>query len=131
VIEARTLYFDIESAQRAFDALAPLAFGATSRELLVGAKQGNNGELHEATIPWLKPTQTTVADSGFMLLGYIHIRGKKLAVEVNSAQRARAFRLLISGIPAATARYRGIRKRSPDRRALSSSYETDLSVTQH
>jgi hypothetical protein len=131
VIAARTLYFDIESAPRAFDSLAPLALGATRRDLLAVTKQGDNGELYEATIPWLKPTRTRVSDPEFVLLGYIHIRGKRLVVEVNSAQRARAFRLLISGIPAATARYRGTRKRSPDKRALSSSYETDLPVTQH
>jgi hypothetical protein len=131
VIETRTLYFDIESPQRAFDSLAPLALGATRRELLAVTKQRDNGELYEATIPWLKPKQARVSDPEFVLLGYIRIRGKRLVVEVNSAQRARAFRLLISGIPAATARYRGTRKRSPDRRALSSSYETDPSRTQH
>ena len=131
VIETRILHFDIESAQRAFDSLAPLALGATRRELLEAAKLDACGALREVTIPWLEPGGKKVSNPETVLMGYIHIRGRKLVVEVNSAQRARAFRLLISNIPAAMARYRKTRRRSPEKMLQSSSYETDFRVTRH
>ena len=60
VIDGRILYFDIESAQHAFDALAPLALGVARCELLETAKLGADGELNEATIPWLKAIPTKI-----------------------------------------------------------------------
>ena len=131
MIEARTLYFDIESAQRAFDALAPLALGTTRRELLETAKLGADGELNEATIPWLKAIATKDAARETVLLGYIHIRGRKLVVEVNSAQRAKAFGLLISDIPDTTARYRRTRKHPFEKMCQSPSDVLDRRVTRH
>jgi hypothetical protein len=131
VIEGRTLYFDIESAQRAFDALAPLAFGVTRRELLEGAKLGARGELSEATIPWLKEIATNDSARGTTLLGYIHIRGRKLVVEVNSAQRAKAFGQLILDIPDASARYRRTRKHPFEKMLQSLSDLPDRNVTRH
>jgi hypothetical protein len=131
VIEGRTLYFDIESAQSAFDALAPLAFGVTRRELLETAKLGARGELNEATIPWLKEIAIKDSVRETALLGYIHIRGQKLIVEVNSAQRAKAFGLLISDIPDANARYRRTRKHPFERLPQSPSDIPDRNVTRH
>lgn len=72
-----------------------------------------------------------VLDSETLLMGYIHIPGRKLVAEVNSAQRAKAFRLLISNIPAATARYRRTRRQSHEKMLQSPSYETDFCVTRH
>jgi hypothetical protein len=51
VLEPRTLYFDIESAQSAFDALASLAIGTSRDELLEDAKFDVNGAVIEALIP--------------------------------------------------------------------------------
>jgi hypothetical protein len=126
VIESRTLYFDIESAQRAFNSLAPLALGATRRELLEMTKFGADGELREATIPWLEPVGTKGLDPETLLMGYIHIRGRKLFVEVNSARRAKAFRLLIANTPAATARYRRTRRQGSEKMLESASSATGL-----
>ena len=131
VIEGRALYFDIESTQRAFDALAPLAFGVTRRELLERAKLGTRGELNEVTIPWLKAIAIKDSAREATLLGYIHIRGRKLVVEVNSAQRARAFVLLISDLPDVNARYRRTRKHPLERMPQSPSYIPDRNVTRH
>ena len=44
----------------------------------------------------------------------VYIRGRKLVIEVNSAQRAKAFGRLISDIPDAAARYRRTRKHPTD-----------------
>jgi hypothetical protein len=131
VIEPRILYFDIESPQRAFDALAPLARGTTRQELLDMTKHSARGELCEATLPWIEPRDIRNTDAGAPLMGYLHIRGRKLIVEVNSKQRAKAFRLLIAGMPAATARYRRTSRQSPDKLLLSSSEATSHRATRH
>ena len=131
VIEGRILYFDIESAQRAFDALAPLALGVARRELLETAKLGADGVVNEATIPWFKAIATKSSARETALMGYIHIRGRKLVVEVNSAQRAKAFGLLISGIPGATARYRRTRKHPSERMFQSPSDAPGRNTTRH
>jgi hypothetical protein len=131
VLETRTLYFDIESPQRAFEALAPLARGFTRRELLVMTKLGAHNEVREATLPWLESRDAGIRDFQTVLMGHIHIRGRKLIVEVNSAQRAQAFRSLILAIPAATARYRRTRRQSSDKLLPSSSEAFGLPVTRH
>ena len=131
VIEGRTLYFDIESAQRAFDALAPLALDVARRELLETAKFGADGELNEATVPWLEAAGAKNSALETVLMGYIHIRGRKLVVEVNSAQRAKAFGVLISDIPGATARYRRTRKHLTEKMAQFPSDVPGRCVTRH
>ena len=109
----------------------PISLGATRRELLDMTKIGPDGELYEATIPWVRSTESKVSGLETELMGYIHVCGRKLIVEVNSARRARAFRLLISNTPAATARYRRTRKVSPQGMFQAQSDATDLFVTRH
>lgn len=79
-------------------------WGVTCQELLETAKLRVHGELNEATIPWLEAIAAADSAREIVLKGYIHISGRKLVVEVNSAQRAKAFRMLISDTPEATAR---------------------------
>lgn len=110
-VECQTLYFDIESAQKAFEALVPLALGTTRCELLRQAKFSSDGTLREAVIPWLRSVDARGADLSTVLMGHIRIRDRKLVVEVNSTRRAQAFRLLIAATPAAAARYRRMRRR--------------------
>jgi hypothetical protein len=110
VLEPRTLYFDIESAQSAFDALAPLAVETTRDELLEDAEFDVGGTVIEALIPWVKRTDPKRSSLETVLMGRIRIQDRKLTVEVNSAERAKAFRALIEKTPAAMARYRRTRK---------------------
>ncbi len=53
-LEPRTLYFDVDSAQAEFDALAPLAIGSARDELLEDGKFDRGGVLIEAMVPWIK-----------------------------------------------------------------------------
>jgi hypothetical protein len=112
VLEPRTLYFDIESAQGAFDALVHLAVGTTRDELLEDAKFDVNGAVTDALIPWVRRTDPERSSLETVLMGRIRIHEHKLTVEVNSAQRAKAFRALIEKTPGVTARYRRTRKQS-------------------
>jgi hypothetical protein len=112
-LEPRTLYFDIDSAQSAFDALVPLALGNTREELLLDAKLDAAGAVAEADIPWIRRNEFKRASLESVVLGHLHIEGRKLTVEVNSAARARAFKALIAKIPV-SARYRRTRRQPLD-----------------
>jgi len=101
------------------------------RELLKTAKFATDGELNEATIPWLKSRRAKDSSLDAALMGYIHIRGRKLIVKVNSAQRAKAFGQLISDIPAATARHRRTRKHPTEKRVLFPSDAPNRHITRH
>ena len=109
VLEPRTLYFDIDSAQSAFEALAPLALGSTREELLSQARLDAAGAVVEASIAWIRRNDPKGATLETVVMGHFRIEDQKLTVEVNSAERARAFRALIAKTPL-NARYRRTRK---------------------
>lgn len=111
-LEPRTLYFDVDSAQAAFDALAPLAIGSTRDELLQDGKFDRNGVLVETMVPWVKRTDGKRAGLETVLMGRILIEGRRLTVEVNSAARAKAIRALIEHSLGERVRYRRTRKQS-------------------
>jgi hypothetical protein len=111
-LEPRTLYFDVDSAQIAFEALAPLAMGATRDELLEDGKFDRSGSLVEATIPWIRPAEGNRVGLQTVLMGRIRIEDRKLTVEVNSAARAKAVRATIEQLLGERARYRRSRKQS-------------------
>jgi hypothetical protein len=131
VIDTRILYFDIESPQRAFEALAPLARDAMGLELLEIRKRDADGEVREAALPWLESGYDGTSTFGNVLVGYIHIRGRRMIVEVSSARRAQAFRALISGMPTVAARYRTTRRRSSDQLLQSAPTVRGVQVARH
>jgi hypothetical protein len=111
ILEQRILHFEIDSPQSAFDALAPLARDVTREDLLNTARFDHQGRLQEVLIPWVKPDNSTGATLEQAIWGLIRIHEHKLLLEVNSVERAKAFRALIAGTPEANARYRRMRIR--------------------
>lgn len=109
-LEPRTLYFDVDSAQVAFDVLAPLAIGSTREELLEDGKFDRNGVLVEAMVPWIKRTDGKRVGLETVLMGRIRIKDRKLTVKVNSVARAKVIRALIERSLAGRVRYRRTRK---------------------
>lgn len=87
-----TLTFRIGSAQAAFDALAPLAWGATKEDLLDSAELNGDGSLQCVEIPWSKKGNKMHKTWENTILGHLKISGKTLVVEVNSANRASKIR---------------------------------------
>jgi hypothetical protein len=83
-----TLTFRAGSAHAAFEALAPLARGASKKELLTAAKFDRDGTLLSVEIPWQKQGNRIHKDWESTLLGHIRISGRSLIVEVNSEKRA-------------------------------------------
>ena len=112
-IEPRTLYFEIDSAQAAFDALSCLALGSTREELLADARFSAKGAVIEAQIPWIRQNHPK-HDLESVVLGQLHIADSKLKVEVNSAARASAFRKLLEKTAGLKVRYLRTRKHPVD-----------------
>lgn len=84
--------YEIESPRAAFDALRHLSIGLSEQELLAEATHDADGELLAVEIPWLKPGNAKHVSWQNTTLGRIEIDGQRLVVEVNSEERAKAFR---------------------------------------
>jgi len=89
------LYFDLDSADRAFQGLKSLAEGWSEAELLKDASI-RDGLPIKAEIPWLGGIQEARKRlGGPVLLGLLKIDGNRLVAEVNSKQRAELIRRLV------------------------------------
>ncbi|MBV9339402.1 MAG: DUF2384 domain-containing protein, partial [Acidobacteria bacterium] len=87
-----TLTFQIGSADDAFAALAPLAFGCSPEELLDEAERGPDGKLRSVTINWIREGNRRMKSWENTILGHIKISDTRLVAEVNSEKRARRLR---------------------------------------
>jgi hypothetical protein len=86
------LHFNTQSAQATFDALAPLAWGMDKDELLEEAERNPDGSLRSVAFSWMKKGNKMHPTWDNTVMGNLHIFGKTLLVEVNSANRAKLFR---------------------------------------
>ena len=71
-----------------------------------------SGAVIEGLIPWIKRTDPKRSGLETVLMDRIHIRARKLTVEMNSAGRAKAFRASIGKAHGFTAPYRRVPKQS-------------------
>lgn len=100
------LYFDIESADKAFHALKDLAAGSSDSDLLEDATIKAR-LIVKAEIPWLGGRdEARKRLGGPVLLGLLKIDEDRLVVEVNSKQRAELIRQLIEERLGNTATYK-------------------------
>jgi hypothetical protein len=90
-----TLTFRVGSAQVAFDALAPLAWGEDKEDLLEDAVRHADGSLKSVEIDWRVKGNPMHKTWDNTILGHLKISGRTLVAEVNSAQRAETLRLEI------------------------------------
>ncbi|HUH61705.1 MAG TPA: hypothetical protein VLZ50_01860 [Terracidiphilus sp.] len=108
------LTYSIRSAQVAFDALAPLAWGQTKRELIEDAEIEADGTLRSATIQWRKKGNKMHAQWDNTILGHLRIRGDSLEVEVNSENRAMKIAAEIEKRLGMMATLKNTRKQTPE-----------------
>jgi hypothetical protein len=87
-----TLTFRIESADAAFEALAPLAVGRSREELLDDAERDESGKLRSVDIDWIREGNRKFKSWDNTILGHIKISAKRLIAEVNSENRAKRLR---------------------------------------
>jgi len=99
--------FDIDSPQAAFDALKHLALGESEDELLATAERRADGELARIELAWKKAGNRVHASWDNTILGHVEIAGERLVVDVNSNERAEAFRKIVEDALGGSARYRG------------------------
>ncbi|HEY4762137.1 MAG TPA: hypothetical protein VIH75_00585 [Candidatus Sulfotelmatobacter sp.] len=84
-----TLAFRIESAEAAFDALAPLAVGHSREELLDDAELSDDGKLWRVGIDWIKEGNPKSKTWDSPILGHI-----KISQDVPASHHADASRKL-------------------------------------
>ncbi|MBV9179909.1 MAG: DUF2384 domain-containing protein [Acidobacteria bacterium] len=87
-----TLTFRVESAEAAFDALAPLAVGRSREELLDDAELDENGKLREVDIDWIKEGNGKFKTLDNTILGHLKISEELVTAKVNSENRAKRLR---------------------------------------
>jgi hypothetical protein len=95
-LSMQRLIFDIESPDHAFAALQALALGHSREDLLQGAEYTPDGALQRVEFHWTKHANSRHKGFETTLLGRIEIDGKRLAAEVNSAERAKELKRLVS-----------------------------------
>jgi hypothetical protein len=87
-----TLTFRIESADAAFEALAPLAVGRSREELLDDAERDESGKLRSVDFDWIREGNRKFKSWDNTILGHIKLSAKRLIAEVNSENRAKRLR---------------------------------------
>jgi hypothetical protein len=102
-----TLKFRIESPERAFEALASLAFGQSKEELLEDGELGKDGKLHRIEFDWRKKGNAKIPSWDNTILGNIKIVGRSLIAEVNSENRAKRLRAEVEKRLGASAVHQG------------------------
>jgi hypothetical protein len=87
-----TLTFRIDSAEAAFEALAPLAVGRSKEELLDDAELDQGGDLRSVDFDWIREGNRKFKTWDNTILGHIKISQGCLIAEVNSENRAKWLR---------------------------------------
>jgi hypothetical protein len=83
-----TLIFQIGSPGVAFEALAPLAWGYSKKDLLSDAELEDDGAIRAVEFDWIKKGNRKIAAWDNTILGHIRISGQTLTADVNSKERA-------------------------------------------
>ena len=94
-LEMHRLVFDIDSPERAFDALKSLDSGRSEEELIAATKRTGRGDFKCVQFNWTKPGNPLHETWSTTIVGHLEIKGRRLLVEVNSARRALEFKTLV------------------------------------
>ena len=108
------IHFKIASAQEAFDALAPLAWGWEKEDLLEEAEHNPDGSLQNIEFSWAKKGNKMHKSWDNTILGHIKIQDKSLVVEVNSVNRAQRIKDEIEQRLGAHATHTGTTTETPE-----------------
>ena len=109
-----SLKFRIESTEKAFEVLAPLALGQSKEELLDHAEFGKDGKLHSVVLDWRKKGNAKIPSWDNTILGNIKISGRTLVAEVNSENRAKRLRAEIEKRLGGSATHQSTTTQTPD-----------------
>jgi hypothetical protein len=98
--------FEIDSARRAFESLKHLALAESEDDLLASAEHDASGVLTRVLLEWKKSGNEVHPTWDNTILGHIEIAEGLLTAEVNSTERAQAFRKIVKKTMGKYARYR-------------------------
>jgi len=87
-----TLKFRIESPEKVFEPLVPLALDQLKEEILEGAKFSKDGKPWSVEFDWRKKGNAKIPSWDNTVLGNIKIAGRSLIAEVNSGNGAKRLR---------------------------------------
>jgi hypothetical protein len=86
------LHYEIDSAEVAFDRLKALCVTENEKEMLADAQRNNAGRIHKIDLTWSRKGNRQIKSFENTILGHLHIDGRSLKIEVNSAKRAERIR---------------------------------------
>ncbi|MBI3664346.1 MAG: SEC-C domain-containing protein [Acidobacteria bacterium] len=109
-----SLTYRIESAEEAFEALAPLAVGRSKGDLLREAEFDPDGKLQRVNFDWLKKGNRKISSWDNTILGSITISRDSLVAEVNSEKRATRLHAEIEKRLGPSAVHQRTRARTPE-----------------
>jgi hypothetical protein len=110
----RKVVFDIDSPERAFEALRSID-PADDEELAGDQRRDANGALVEARLHWLEPSKKGRGAARDKVVATLTIGASRLTAEVNSEARERRLRELIDELLGPEARYRATEIQSVER----------------
>jgi hypothetical protein len=114
-LEMHRLAFDIDSPQKAFDALKSLDLGRSEEEFRAATERTARGEFKCVQFNWTKPGNQLHESWSTTIVGYLEIKGRRLVAEVNSARRAQEFKTLVEERLGGDARLRADRIQSVEK----------------
>lgn len=86
------LHYEIDSAEVAFDRLKALCVTENEKEMLADAQRDDAGRIHKIDLTWSRKGNRQIKSFENTILGQLHIDGRSLKIEVNSAKRAERIR---------------------------------------
>jgi len=114
-LEMHHLVFDIDSPEKALDALKSLDSGRSEEEIIAATERTARGKFKSVQLNWTKPGNQMHESWSTTVVGHIEIKGPRLVAEVNSARRAQEFKALVEERLGGEARLRADRIQSVDK----------------
>ena len=109
-----TLYYEIDSADFAFDKLAGLCVSEKKKDILKSAEPDQNGRILSISFPWSRKGFKGNKSPENTVLGHIDIKATKMTVEVNSQVRAKKIKAEIQNRMKQRAIYKTEKIESPE-----------------
>ena len=139
LFEMHRLHYELLCPIReAFDRLKPLRLDSSDENFLADAVYGKDGEMEKLSFDWLKKNNKKHAEWDNTLMGIFKITREGFSVEVNSAQRAKKIKGLITNllgpeavyknevIESAEALFEKAKKESPEKKAASARKQQEI-----
>jgi hypothetical protein len=109
-----TIYYEIDSPEPVFERLKSLSVVESEEKLRSDAEFDDAGRITRVTIPWSRKGHKKSRALDNTVLGRLHLDGRRLEVEVNSARRAETIRKEIEFRLGKHAEYKTTEIQSPE-----------------